>query len=131
MPLPSWPGLGQFYVRCLASDHLQEDYAMHPNGRFQSSSSKSMGRRQECGERNCDQRRSRREACYAFNDGRCNLQYCHFEHVCSACGGDLKMTVCWSRGKETRYQDRVATERTANSISLREQPIAFSLCFSR
>ncbi len=44
-------------------------------------------------------RRGRRGACYAYNEGKCFLPYCRFEHVCSVCGGqDHRKSTCRSRG---------------------------------
>jgi len=98
----AYGGKGLFCTRCMASDHAQDECALHPNrevpvvqiqeraGRWRKDEALGEARR----------RRGRRGACYAYNEGRCSLPYCRFDHVCSTCGGDHRRTSCRGRGAE-------------------------------
>ena len=101
---------GQFCTRCLLSDHSQEDCALHPSKalpivQFKESALGISRRDRERGEESPPRRRIRRGACYAWNDGRCTAQpYCHFEHVCSKCGGEHRRSACRSRARDTHRE---------------------------
>jgi len=45
-------------------------------------------------------KRSRRGACYAWNDGKCGAQHCQYDHVCSRCYGDHKRPMCPVESKQ-------------------------------
>ena len=87
----AYGGRGQFCVRCMASNHAQEECALHPNREVPvvQLQDHRLGRlrreEQALGEQR--RRRGRRGACYAYNDGRCAIPFCWFEHICSVCGG--------------------------------------------
>ena len=94
----SYGGRGLFYPHCLASDHGQEDCALHPQRavpvvRFKETGS---GLREDWRPRTSEPRRKRprKWACFAWNDGQCSLQNCRFEHVCSKCSGDHRRSQC-------------------------------------
>ncbi len=104
----AYGGRGQFCARCMSSDHAQEECALHPNRevpvvQLQDSRGRSRREEQVLGEQR--RRRGRRGACYAFNDGRCAVPFCRFEHVCSVCGGEHKKSVCRARGYEPRQRN--------------------------
>ncbi len=45
-------------------------------------------------------KRRRVTACFAWNDGRaCVTIPCHFQHICSRCGGDHKKSACPPTGE--------------------------------
>ncbi len=97
----AYGGRGQVCSRCMASDHSQDECALHPSRdvpMVQIQERVMRWRREEAqGEQR--RRRGRRGACYAYNEGKCFLPYCRFEHVCSVCGGqDHRKSTCRSRG---------------------------------
>lgn len=96
----AYGGRGQFCVRCMMSDHGQEDCALHPNRALPMVQFKDFsagpGRKEESSPR----RRPSRGACFAFNDGKCLSPYCRFDHVCSRCGGNHKKAACRSRARD-------------------------------
>ncbi len=104
----AYGGRGQFCARCMSSDHAQEECVLHPNREVpvvQLQDSRGRSRREEhvLGEQR--RRRGRRGACYAFNDERCTVPFCRFEHVCSVCGGEHKKSMCRARGYEPRQRN--------------------------
>ena len=106
----AYGGKGLFCSRCMASDHSQEDCALHPRREVpvvQLQEQRPAGGRRDELQGDARRRRGRRGACYAFNDGRCSLPYCRFEHVCSVCGGEHRKSGCRTRGMERqRAPDR-------------------------
>lgn len=101
----AYGGRGQFCARCMSSDHAQEECALHPNREVpvvQLQDNRGRHRREEQVEQR--RRRGRRGACYAFNDGRCAVPFCRFEHVCSVCGGEHRKAMCRARGYEARQR---------------------------
>ncbi len=114
----AYGGKGLFCSRCMASDHSQDECALHPNrdvpvvqiqeraGRWRKDEAQGEARR----------RRGRRGACYAYNEGRCPLPYCRFDHVCSLCGGDHRRTSCRGRGLERQR----APERGGPAVTTQE-----------
>ena len=82
----AYGGRGQFCVWCMASDHAQEECALHPNREVPvvQLQDHRLGRlrREEQALGDQRRRRGRRGACYAYNDGRCTTPFCRFEHVC-------------------------------------------------
>ena len=101
---------GQFCTRCLMSDHMQEECAMHPSRAMPTVQFREPGRgaarREELSPGGTPRKKARRGPCYAWNDGACSAQFCRFEHVCSRCGGEHKRHNCRAgrvkcrRGKE-------------------------------
>ncbi len=93
----------------MASDHSQEDCALHPRREVpvvQLQEQRPAGGRRDELQGDARRRRGRRGACYAFNDGRCSLPYCRFE-MCAQCaeastGSPDAVPVVWSsRGPRT------------------------------
>ena len=79
----AYDGKGQFYSRCLSSDHMQEECALHPNSLVPVVGFKNKargGRRDE--HLNQELRKSWKGPCYAWNDWRCVTPFCRFEHLC-------------------------------------------------
>ena len=97
----AYRGRGQFCVRCMMSDHEQEDCALHPNRALPLVQLRDLGvgpsRREEHED---PRRRAARGACFAYNDGRCSSPYCRFEHVCSRCGGNHREAACRPRVRD-------------------------------
>ncbi len=113
----AYGGKGQFCGRCMASDHSQEDCALNPRREVpvvQLQEQRSAGSRREEPQGDTRRRRGRRGACYAFNDGRCSLPYCRFEHVCSVCGGEHRKPACRARGMERQRAPDRSTQIPAN-----------------
>ena len=48
-----------------------------------------------------EERRRKRGACFAWNDGSCRLPYCRFEHVCSGCFGEHTAGAALMRERRT------------------------------
>ena len=99
----AYGGKGQFCSRCLASDHTQDDCALHPTPMVPWVRLKDQargGRRED--RHHHETRRNWKGPCYAWNDGRCTAPYCRFEHVCSRCGGDHKRRVCKGHAPEMK-----------------------------
>ena len=105
----------------MASDHAQEECALHPNREVPvvQLQDHQLGRIRREEQAFGDQRRRRgcRGACYAYNDGRCAIPFCLFEHIRSVCEGDHKKTACQMRGQEQRHKGR---EKDAPSMSNKE-----------
>ena len=96
----AYGGRGLYCPHCLASDHAQEDCALHPQRavpvvRFKET---GCGMREDWRGRTPEPRRKRprKGACFAWNDDRCTLLNCRFEHVCSKCSGDHRRSQCRS-----------------------------------
>lgn len=110
----AYGGWGLYCSHCLASDHAQEDCALHPQRavpvvRFRETVQiQREDWKQRYGEP--PRKRSKRGACFAWNDGKCTIPNCRFEHVCSKCSGDHRRALCkWNksnpegqRGSESR-----------------------------
>ena len=94
----AYGGRGLYCPHCLASDHAQEDCALHPQQavpvvRFRES---GVGLREDWRAKTLEPRRKRprRGACFAWNDDRCTVQNCRFDHVCAKCSGDHRRSQC-------------------------------------
>ncbi len=105
----AYGGRRQCCTHCMLSDHPTEECALHPGRdvpvvQIQDQYSKRARRPDGSGGSSDHLRRAgRRGACYAYNDGRCSLPYCRFEHVCSLCGGNHRRTAC--RDKDNIRKD--------------------------
>jgi len=86
----AYGGRRQFCVRCMMSDHSQEDCALNPNRALALVQLRDLGMGPGRREEQDPRQRSRRGAYFAFNDWRCSSPYYRFEHVCSRCGGNHK-----------------------------------------
>ena len=112
----AYGGRGQCCQTCLASDHAHEDCALHPGRNvpvvrmgLETMPRDSRARRGEA-------RRGRsRQPCYAWNDGRCVLPYCRFEHICSRCFGPHKKAACRGRDEAERNYPARESERAARN----------------
>ena len=100
----AYGGRGRSCSHCLLSDYAQEEYALRPprmvvvSGR---AGSKADNRR-DIGK--AEERRRKRGACFAWNDGSCRLPYRRFEHVFSRCFGEHRRDACQSRPDEREEQ---------------------------
>ena len=101
----SYGGKGQFFQGCLMSGHSHEECALHPNqamtvvhvreaGGSRGKEDSWLSKGQEC-------KKSRRGACFAWNDGRCRVPFCKISHICSRCGSwEHKRPLCHARSGE-------------------------------
>lgn len=104
----AYGGRGQFCSSCMLPDHSREDCALHPGRNL------PVVRLGDVAERRFrpDQRRGKsggKRPCFAWNDGRCSLPYCRFEHICSRCHGNHRRDVCKAReetGDSSREEHR-------------------------
>ena len=96
----AYGGRGQFCVRCMMSDHTQEECALNPSRALPVVHWRDPGAGPSRREDFEPRRRGSRGACFAFNDGRCTSPYCRFEHVCSRCGGNHRKSACRPRTRD-------------------------------
>lgn len=91
---------------CLLPDHIAEECALYnpkptnesgPSGstiRHGERSHVKGGYEEKHGRGEWHRKRSRKGACYGWNDGKCVTQHCQYEHVCSRCYGDHRRPAC-------------------------------------
>ena len=75
---------GRACQHCMETDHASQACALAPT--LVSKTGQGQGFSRKYG----DQRRERtkiRGACFDWNEGKCDLPYCRFKHVCTKCGG--------------------------------------------
>ncbi len=88
---------GRVCHHCMETDHASQACALAPT--IVSKTGQGQGYPREYGEQRRPSRESRERprvwgACYDWNDGKCDLPYCPFKHVCSKCGGPHRDTHC-------------------------------------
>ena len=87
---------------CMGADHVQDDCALAP---LQTNAQRMVpadarderpvghsGNRQSA--RDSRPRRQSDQACYLWNDERCQYPYCRYRHVCLRCRGDHRVPGC-------------------------------------
>ena len=75
---------------CLESDHPNERCALYSPPLKSSVSA----RKERAPVEMREQSRSKRPACFAWNQGECHFQSCKYRHVCVKCAGDHRITLC-------------------------------------
>ena len=99
----AYGGRGQFCPSCMLPDHGQDDCALHPSRSLPTIRLSDMAERRF----RPVQRRGKsagKRPCFAWNDGRCSLPYCLYDHVCSKCHGSHRREVCRGRLEDGSHE---------------------------
>ena len=101
----AYGGRGQGYSSCMQPNHTLEEYALHKGRSYGTGRPERRVRwepRRNKGGGKC--------LCFAWNEGRCTLPYCRFDHVCVKCYGDHRRDVYKAKGDDGGASERSQDE---------------------
>ena len=78
---------GRACQHCMETDHASQACALVPTIVSKTGQGQGFAREYDDQRRQPRDRTKIRRACFNWNEGKCDLPYCRFKHVCAKCGG--------------------------------------------